>query len=107
MLNTRLMESLLPFLARYSHLIAISVLCWATYIYTLRCGFCSDDIHGIAEYDGRLQGFEYGMLWRWIRYHICGGNFPSKTPLPNGQPMPMGKSPRRHHILSIATLNIT
>lgn len=86
--------------------IAVTLAVWITYIYTLRCGFCSDDIMGIAEYDGRLQGFQYGMLSRWIRYHITGGNFPSSKKLPNGQIIPSGKLAYRHHFISVLVFNL-
>lgn len=87
--------------------ILITTLIWITYGYTLRCGFVSDDIQGIAEYDGKLQGFEYGMLWRWVRYHICGGNFPSNKASQDGKFIPQGKIASRHHALSIIIFNIT
>lgn len=85
----------------------ITFLCLLTYFYTLRCGFVSDDIAGIAEYDGKLQGFEYGMLWRWVRYNICGGNFPSQYKDQSGKPIPQGKLPKRHHILSLIVFIVT
>lgn len=79
---------------------------WVTYFYTLKCGFVSDDLAGIAEYDGKLQGFEYGMISRWIRYHICGGNFPSTKSFPDGTPIPQAKIPVWHHFLSVLVFNI-
>jgi len=91
---------LLPFLA-------ITIFSWLTYFYTLRCGFVSDDVEGIANYDGKLQGFEYGMLWRWVRYHICGGNSPSPRRDASGNSLPLGKVPSRHHFLSICVLNLS
>jgi len=80
---------------------------WLTYAYTLRCSFVSDDLLGIASYDGKLQGKEYGMISRWVRYHICGGNFPSKLKDNKGNPVPLGKNPRRHHVLSTVVFTIT
>jgi hypothetical protein len=95
-------DSLLPYLA-------LTVLTWLTYFYTTKCGFVSDDHQGIGEYDGKLQGHEYGMLSRWIRFHLVGGNFPSnhKVDLPNGQKhtIPCGKQPFRHHVLSVLVFN--
>ena len=71
---------------------------------------------GIAEYDGKRQGLEYGMVSRWIRYHICGGNFPSKHRFQDKQSadgkttkgtfIPCGKVASRHHILSITVFNL-
>lgn len=100
-------QSYLTLLKQYLPYISITLVCWLTYAYTLSCGFCSDDLAGIAEYDGKLQGWEYGMLWRWVRYHICGGNFPSQNKDQVGKPIPQGKLPIRHHFLSIFVLNIT
>jgi len=84
----------------------LTALVWITYLYALRCGFVSDDHQGLGEYDGKLQGLEYGMISRWVRFHLCGGNYPSSVKLPNGQFLPQGKVPSRHHFLSIALLNI-
>ena len=85
----------------------ISFFVWATYHYTLKCGFVSDDHAGINEYDGKLQGFEYGMLWRWARYWVVGGNFPSQHKYPDGKVIPQGKLPVRHHFLSVLIFNLT
>lgn len=101
------LQALTGFMTTHTAEIIISTLTWATYFYTLRCGFVSDDIAGLAEYDGKLQGFEYGMLWRWLRYHIVGGNFPSQHKQPDGKPIPQGKLPIRHHFLSIFVFNLT
>lgn len=85
---------------------------WVAYGYVaLRGGFVSDDIMGIGEFNGVLQGPAYGMISRWLRYHITGGNFPSKqtfaTHIPGQKiPIPSGKIPSRHHILIIAVFNI-
>lgn len=91
--------------------ILITLLCWLTYSYTLTCGFVSDDHQGMGEYNGVLQSWEYGTLWRWVRYHICGGNHPSKVKhkTPDGKEVvtPLGKVPSRHHLLSICVFNIT
>lgn len=87
--------------------ILILVISWVAYCYTLRCGFVSDDLQGILEYDGKLQGKEYGMISRWLRYHLTGGNFPSKISFPgNVGQVPQGKIAIRHHILIIAVFNI-
>lgn len=97
-----LTESLKPYLSY----LTLTLLVWATYLYTLRCGFVSDDHAGIGEYDGKFQGWEYGMVSRWVRYHICGGNHPSSIKLPNNQTIPEGKIASKHHFLSILSFNI-
>ncbi len=101
------LQALTGFIVAHTAELIITILTWITYFYTLSCGFVSDDIQGIAEYDGKLQGWEYGMLWRWVRYHIVGGNFPSGKKQPDGKDIPQGKIPARHHFLSISVLNIT
>lgn len=93
------------FLLIAPHLI-LTFFVWLTYHYILRCGFVSDDFQGMLEYDGKLQGLEYGMISRWVRYHLCGGNFPSKIKDHNGKAIPTGKTPFRHHLLSITIFNI-
>lgn len=109
-----MLQSILPqlsILKPFIPYLLISFTVWLTYFYTLKCGFVSDDIAGIAEYDGKLQGWEYGMLWRWLRYHICGGDFPSqvKQKLSDGKEIviPQGKLASRHHFLSIVIFNIS
>lgn len=102
---------LTPF-QQYLPFVIIIFLCWLTYFYTLRCQFVSDDHAGMGEYDGKLQGMEYGMLWRWCRYHLVGGNRPSKIKPkgPDGKELPaipLGKVPLRHHFLAICVFNIT
>lgn len=78
-----------------------------TYFYVVfRGGFVSDDHAGIAGYDGKLQGREYGMISRWLRYHVCGGNFPSSHKYPDGSPIPQGKVPARHHVLVISVFTL-
>ena len=85
----------------------LTILVWTTYWYTLRCGFVSDDHQGLGEYDGKFQGWEYGMVSRWIRYHIIGGgNFPSRFRAPNGQIVPLGKTATRHHLFNIVLFNL-
>lgn len=90
--------------------LAISVSIWIAYCYTLKCGFVSDDIAGLIEYDGKFQGWQYGMISRWIRYHLCGGNFPSKKKFlnPDGTEfvVPQGKMPFWHHFLSVSVFNV-
>jgi len=54
----------------------------------------------------RLIQSEYGMISRWVRFHICGGNYPSKNKLPDGKHVPLGKSPARHHFLSVFVTNV-
>ena len=61
----------------------------------------------------RLLNSEYGMIYRWVRYHLMGGNFPSKINYPDGpngekgKPIPSGKIPWRHHLFSIIVFNVT
>lgn len=83
----------------------LTIIVWSTYWYALRCGFVSDDHQGIGEYNGKLQGLEYGMISRWVRYNLAGGNYPSKHKLPDGKSVPMGKLPSGHHIFNIVILN--
>lgn len=101
---------LTPF-QQYLPFVSISLLVWLTYWYTLGCNFVSDDHPGLNEYDGKLQSWEYGTLWRWCRYHVVGGNRPSKIKQkgPDGKEVaiPLGKVPLRHHLLSIIVFNIT
>lgn len=92
------------------HALSLTAAVWATYAYALRCGFVSDDLPGIVAFDGKLQGMEYGMISRWVRYHLAGGNFPSgqKVKMPNGKEevVPLGKVPVRHHINIIVVFNV-
>ena len=97
-----LAESLLP----YIPYVVLSFFVWLTYGYTLKCGFVIDDVDGIVSYDGKLQGLEYGMISRWLRYHICGGNSWSGKKDLNGKDIPQGKVPFRHHLLSVTIFNI-
>ena len=95
-----------------SHLSFLTLSVWLAYFYVVKHGgFCSDDLQGIAEFDGKLQGREYGMISRWLRYHICGGNFPSGDSIqaPNGKKIqiPCGKIPWRHHFLSVLVFNLS
>ncbi len=68
-------------------LILLSLLTWATYWGVLDCGFVSDDIEGIVNYDGKLKKFDYGHLNKWLLYKLCD------------------KSPRRHHIFNVLLHN--
>jgi len=90
--------------------LVITFFVWIAYCYTVKCGFVSDDLAGIAEYDGKLQGKEYGMISRWIRFHLCGGLFPSKHTVKNQDgsdyTIPQGKIPLWHHVLSVSVFNI-
>lgn len=106
-----MLHSLVVWAAPILPYLAITAAVWATYFYSLKTGFVSDDIDGITGYDGKLQGLEYGMISRWVRYHLCGGNFPSKHIFTRfdgtkGDPIPQGKIPTWHHALSICTFNI-
>ena len=56
----------------------------------------------------RLLDSEYGMISRWLRYHIIGGgNYPSTIKLPNGVVIPDGKLPAKHHLFNILIFNIS
>ena len=107
---------------------------WLTYSHIIvKGGLVSDDLDGIERYDGTLlypvelpdgnvekdaQGqvikrkkICYGTLSKWVRYHLCGGHFPSrhyyKNPDgTNREAIPSGKVPRRHHVLSLVCQSI-
>lgn len=123
----------------YPYLLILITL-WLTYSYIiLRGGFVSDDLQGIEQYDGTLMyppdavdmggktGIQvpldkdgkaikvrkvcYGTLSKWVRYHLCGGHFPSrhyyKNPDgTNREAIPCGKVPARHHTLSVIAQSI-
>ena len=113
----------------YPYLIILSTL-WLTYSYIIfRGGFVSDDIAGIEQYDGTLmyhndegkkdekgqvikvRKVSYGTLSKWVRYHLCGGHFPSRHHYKKpdgslGDPIPSGKVPSHHHILSLVCQSI-
>ena len=117
----------------YPHLLILSTL-WATYSYVIfRGGFVSDDLMGIDQYDGTLQypvelpdgsvekdkdgkvvkktKICYGTLSKWVRYHLCGGHFPSrhlykKPDGSNGDPIPSGKVASHHHAMSVIFASI-
>lgn len=99
-----------------------------TYAYAiLKAGFCSDDLAGIQQYDGTLmypiedadgntkngpdgqaikgRKISYGTLSKWVRYHLCGGHFPSRhvitRPDKTTEAIPSGKIPSHHHFLSV------
>ena len=56
------------------------------------------------------------MISRWVRFHICGGTFPSSRRFPDqqapdgkivkGEFIPCGKVSQRHHVLSIIVFNL-
>lgn len=96
----------LLFIQPFLPYIVIVALAFITYCYVFKAGFVSDDLSGIAEFDGKLQGAEYGMISRWLRYHICGGNYPSKKKFPDGKPIPLGKTPWRHHLLILSVFTL-
>ena len=106
------MDNLLSLIGPFLPQFYLSITVWLTYGYIVwRGGFVSDDLMGIAEYDGKLQGFEYGMISRWARYHLAGGHFPSGQYFLNpdgskGANIPQGKIPLRHHLLSVLVLNL-
>jgi len=107
----------------YLDYIILSAIVWIAYGYVIKHGgFVSDDLSGIQGFDGILQTTndadknlptskkilksEYGMISRWLRYTIVGGNFPSKHKDPRGIAIPQGKIPARHHALSVIVFNI-
>lgn len=103
---------------------------WGTYSYViLYGGHVSDDLQGIEQFDGTLlypredgklddkgqvikeRKVVYGTLSKWVRYHIVGGDFPSrhyyKNPDgTNREAIPCGKVPVRHHTLSVIAQSI-
>lgn len=107
----------------------LSVL-WITYSYLLiKGGFVSDDLAGIEQYDGtllypndegktnekkeviKIRKVTYGTLSKWVRYHLCGGHFPSRHHYRKpdgslGESIPSGKVPSHHHALSIVCQSI-
>lgn len=118
----------------YHYLLILGTL-WLTYSYVIfRGGFVSDDLQGIDQYDGTLQypvelpdgstekdskgevvkrqKLCYGTLSKWVRYHIVGGHFPSRHRYPKkldgteGDIIPCGKVPARHHTLSVVIQSI-
>ena len=126
-------STLLAQLVNYPHLV-ILLLLWLTYSYVIaKGGFVSDDLQGIEQYDGTLQypvedkdgkttndangkvikgrKICYGTLSKWVRYHLCGGHFPSKHRYKkpdgtDGDNVPCGKVSRRHHTLSVVVQSI-
>ena len=109
----------------FPYLIIISTV-FITYTYViLYGGACSDDIQGIQQFDGSLiyprddgkldskgqvikeRKICYGTLSKWVRYKLCGGNFPSRNRYPKkidgseGDPIPSGKVMSHHHFLSV------
>ena len=96
----------IPGLHEYLPYLLLTLLVWITYCYTLKCLFVSDDHQGLGEYDGKLQGFEYGMLSRWVRYHLMGGQLSSGEKLQDDKVIPLGKIPWRHHALSVVVFNL-
>jgi hypothetical protein len=99
-------QDILSLLAPHQNYLVLTLLVWLTYSYTVKCGFVSDDLAGILSFDGKLQGKEYGMISRWLRYTIVGGNFPSDKKDGAGNKIPLGKIPSRHHTLSILVFNV-
>jgi len=120
------MEVISPY---YPYLLILITL-FLTYSYVIiRGGFVSDDLQGIEQYDGTLmypsddgkvdekgqpvkvRKICYGTLSKWVRYHLCGGHFPSrhyyKNPDgTNREPIPCGKVPSRHHALSVIAQSV-
>lgn len=84
----------------------LSITVWLTYFYSIKSSFVIDDTESYSTYDGKLQAFKYGDIAKWLRYHICGGNFPSRHSYQEGKPIPMGRVPFGHHTLSIVIFNL-
>lgn len=113
----------------YPYLIILSTIL-ITYAYAIfRGGFVSDDLQGIEQYDGTLmyprddgklddkghvikeRKICYGTLSKWVRYHLCGGHFPSrhrykKPDGKDGDFIESGKIPSHHHTLSVVLFSI-
>lgn len=83
-------------------------LVWLTYWEILHGGWVSDDIQGVAQYDGKLQKpISFGNLMKWVRYQV------GKVPHPQaGKPVDPNKpdspkfpqytaNPVKHHRLSL------
>jgi hypothetical protein len=68
-------------------LILLTLLTWLAYWEILECGFVSDDIEGLQNYDGKLKKFDYGHLNKWLLYKL------------------LDKSPRRNHLFSVLLHN--
>lgn len=110
----------------YPYLIILFTV-FLTYSYVIfKGGFVSDDLQGIQNFDGTLiyprddekkddkgqvikeRKICYGTLSKWVRYHLCGGHFPSrhlfkKPDGKDGDPIESGKIPSHHHLLSVVT----
>lgn len=59
----------------------------------------------------KVRKVSYGTLSKWVRYHLCGGNFPSRHRRRNpdgslGDPIPSGKVSTHHHVLSIVCQSV-
>lgn len=128
-MSIELISNLFRETLNYPHLVILSTL-WISYSYIIAYGgFVSDDLQGIEQYDGTLiypredgkkddkgqvikeKKVCYGTLSKWVRYHLCGGDFPShhwhKNPDgTNRVQIPSGKVPRRHHTLSLICQSI-
>jgi len=65
----------------------LTLLTWITYFGALNNGFVSDDIEGIANYDGKFLGWDYGRITKYIFFKL------------------FGKDPRRNHIFSVVLHN--
>src|SRR3990167_2092411 len=117
-------SSLLAQWSNYPYFLILSAV-FLTYVYVIfKGGFVSDDLQGIEQYDGTLmypvedkdgkttndskgqvikaRKICYGTLSKWVRYHLCGGHFPSKhlTKKPDGKPgdpIESGKITSQHH----------
>lgn len=109
------------------HILILSTV-FITYGYVLfKGGHVSDDHQGIEQYDGTLiypvedkdgntkngpdgkvikaRKISYGTLSKWVRYHLCGGHFPSRHVITKAdkttEPIESGKISTHHHLLSV------
>ena len=69
-------------------IVILSIVTWLAYWGVINCGFVSDDIEGLQNYDGKLKKFDYGHLNKWLLYKL------------------LDKSPRRNHLFSIFLHNV-
>ena len=108
----------------------LSLTVWLTYAYLVfKGGFVSDDFQGILEYDGQIceqkknkcsvlnfflhrnlcdkcRSTWYGLLSKWLKFHLCGGLYPSSRLNRDKAQIPIGKLPHRYHALQIILFNI-
>ncbi len=69
------------------YMLLLTIIIWVAYWHAIYCGFVSDDIEGLQNYDGKLKKFDYGHLNKWLLYKL------------------LDKSPVRNHLFSIILHN--